>query len=207
MSAPKIETFEYDIVDELKTKQASLVDIANNSGTIETKETSNTKTDTNKIILILLSVVVVIALIIFLTLNLTAPKQVPPLTQNSVASSTSQGTLKDILPTTNINIGRFVSTISTLGDGYAINILDYSSVYSYVLQNERSFGKELQDLFKIDTSTSTPQFKDVTLSNQDMRVLTTPNGTVVYAFVGNKGLAISTSTEGILTIRSVILSR
>lgn len=207
MTSPKIETFEYDIVDELKNKQASLVDIANQGGTIETKKDVDKKTSINKIILILLSVILVIALIIFLILSLTAPKQAPPITQESVASSTPQTNLKNILPVTNTNVGRFISSVSQVSSGYAINLSDFSSVYAYVLQNETSFGKELQNVFNITDSTSTSSFKDVTLSNQDMRILSTDTGTVIYAFVGNKGLALSTSTEGILTIRSVILSK
>lgn len=205
MNPQKIETFEYDIVDELKNKKSDWVDIAKLD---ETKEVVVVKkTDTGKIILITLSVILFIALAIFLMLSLTKPKQVAPLTQENVAPSNTQATLQNILPVTNNNVGRFVSSVSLINNGYAIKLSDFSPVYAYVLQNESSFGKELQNIFNIEQSTSTEPFKDITLANQDMRVLTTENGTVVYAFIGNQALVLSTSTEGILTIRSVILSR
>lgn len=210
MSTPKIETFEYDIVDELKNKKASIVDIANKNGTIETRKEETAKNNFNKIILIVLILTLTIALIIFLGLNLRSPKQAPPITQASFASSTfstSQIRLEDILPITNINIGRFTSSVSKIDNGYSIKLSDFSSVYSYILQNEYTFGKELQGVFKISESTSTQTFKDITLSNQDMRVLTVNNNVIVYAFIGDSNLVLSTSTEGILTIRSVILSR
>lgn len=47
-------------------------------------------------------------------------------------------------------------------------------------------------------------FHDVTLSNQNIRVGTSVYGTVAYAFIGTKTLVISSSPEGILTLRSNI---
>lgn len=209
MSAPKIETFEYDIVDELKNKHADWVDVAKVDETKEiNKEVS--KISTEKIILIILSIILFIALSVLLILNYTKPKQATPLTQinPNYLPKSNQITFDNILPETSYGIGRFTSSVSMVGNGgYSIKILDYSSVYSYILKNETSFGKELQNLFGIEASTSTPAFKDVTLSNQDMRVLSTDVGTVVYAFIEDEWLVLSTSTEGILTTRNVILSR
>lgn len=52
---------------------------------------------------------------------------------------------------------------------------------------------------------TTPVFEDVTQSNQNMRIWRYGSSTVVYAFVNQKALVISSSTEGILELRSAIL--
>lgn len=49
------------------------------------------------------------------------------------------------------------------------------------------------------------RFKDVTLSNQNMRVWTSTNHVVVYSFLGTTKVLISNSPQGILTLRSAIL--
>lgn len=50
-------------------------------------------------------------------------------------------------------------------------------------------------------------FYDVTISNQNMRVAKSVYGTVVYAFIGNQRLVISSSTEGILAFRANLLRK
>lgn len=50
-------------------------------------------------------------------------------------------------------------------------------------------------------------FSDITISNQNMRIAKSIYGTVVYAFVGTRTLVISTSPEGILTLRNNILHK
>ena len=56
----------------------------------------------------------------------------------------------------------------------------------------------------LQEATST-DFRDVTLSNQNMRVWTSGKKKVVYAFVDDKTVIISNSEDGILAIKSVIL--
>jgi hypothetical protein len=48
-------------------------------------------------------------------------------------------------------------------------------------------------------------FEDVTISNQNMRVWKSATSTVVYAFITTKTIAIASSTDGILELRSDIL--
>lgn len=50
-------------------------------------------------------------------------------------------------------------------------------------------------------------FSDITISNQNMRIATSIHGTLVYAFIGERNLAISSSTNGILALRSKILQK
>jgi hypothetical protein len=50
-------------------------------------------------------------------------------------------------------------------------------------------------------------FSDVTISNQNMRIAVSVKGTLVYAFIGTKNLAVSSSTNGILALRSKVLQK
>lgn len=50
-----------------------------------------------------------------------------------------------------------------------------------------------------------PYFKDVTISNQNMRVWTFGKRTVVYAFLTNEKIAVSQTTDGILAIKNAII--
>lgn len=54
---------------------------------------------------------------------------------------------------------------------------------------------------------ATYTFYDVTISNQNMRVAKSAYGTVVYAFIGNQQLVISSSTEGVLAFRANLLRK
>ena len=62
---------------------------------------------------------------------------------------------------------------------------------------------------KMDTSTTTQafSFKDITINNQNMRIATSASSTVIYAFIGSEALVFSSTTEGILLLRSDILRR
>ncbi len=70
----------------------------------------------------------------------------------------------------------------------------------------------------IQTTTTTPpiipveqhssegqHFTDVTIANQNMRVWTSGNHVVVYAFLGNNTILISNTTDGILSLKGAIL--
>lgn len=58
---------------------------------------------------------------------------------------------------------------------------------------------------KVETTVNMPYYKDVTVSNQNMRVWTYGDRTVVYAFITTDKIAISQTTEGILSLKSAII--
>jgi hypothetical protein len=58
---------------------------------------------------------------------------------------------------------------------------------------------------KTPIEVSNSPFKDITIDNQNMRVWTFEDRTVIYAFIADKAIAISSTPDGILTLRSAIL--
>jgi hypothetical protein len=57
------------------------------------------------------------------------------------------------------------------------------------------------------SSLPTSPFSDITLDNQNMRVWNLGTRTVIYAFVADKAVVISDTTDGILLLRNAILRK
>lgn len=92
-----------------------------------------------------------------------------------------------------------------------MQLLSYTNVFAYMIKNESAFADELAIAIgsprEAGTTTVPYTFSDVTILNQNMRVGTSGESSVVYAFVNAKTLLVSSSTQGILTLRSGILAR
>ena len=208
MSIPNIDTFEHDISEEIKTKEATIGDIASSSGEIGNTPNQSSSISTFLIafgILVLVAVITVAA-VLFIKYS-QRPIAVP---QSSADEQSSGGALmKSISGSINSAIGDSIGTIQKTEYGYNIQLLSYSDVFAYMLKNEQRYADELAQSVGSprDTSTTTPSFSftDVTINNQNMRVGVSANSMVVYAFVNTKILLISSSTQGILSLRGVIL--
>ncbi len=209
MSVPNIETFEYDISNEIKTTDATISNIASASGTIENKEISSTK-DRNFFLLIIFSIILIVISVVSILgynfyLNTTTN------TQNAIATTTINGTagvLTKDFPIFDTNVGRFVSSTKKTNLGYDMTLNDYSNVFAYILRNEGTFLNEAVASLKIKitNATDTPQIINITESNQNMRALVYGSTTyMVYAFVNNNHLVVSPAVEGIIFMRNDIM--
>jgi hypothetical protein len=258
---PKVETFENNIAQEIKRKEASLTEISSASNNVGNDPVELPKK----------APVFFVALVIFFILCLLgfgmviyfsmttggniSPTNTPPLVQTQATSS-----LETLSPTLSNQIGRFVTSVEKKKDGYIITINDYSSVFAYMTRNESEYIEELSLIFdgvpitiatttptstqeiqqststvpatttatKATISSSTPlietppekitlsesapgvdasvaSFNDITISNQNMRVWTRGDHTVIYSFVNNNIILISNTKEGILSLKSGIL--
>lgn len=260
---PKVDTFEGDISEEIKRKEASATEISAASNNVGNDE----------VILPKRKPVFLISVIVFFVLGLVGFGSLAYFYFNdSILSPTKQDTsinpsdvpkniaeMKNVSPTLASAIGRFVTRVEKKEQGYIITINDYSSVFAYMTRNESTYLGELSLLFspqktiqnnvpqassslqiknatttissstqkialatttaKISTSTlstTTPilvpeqdllesNFYDVTISNQNMRILIDGNNTIVYAFVDNTTVLISNSKEGILALKGAIV--
>lgn len=213
MSLPNIDTFEHDISEEIKSKEATIGDIAAASGDVGNIPV---RPSSSPILLLALGaffLLAVVGLSIFLILSY---RQGP--ISNAANNGAVQGNNQSVGPGVRLSavsssmdasIGQYVSDVQKSEYGYAIQLTSYSDVFAYMLRNENQYADEIASAVGAprDTSTSTfPfMFTDVTINNQNMRVGTTGSSTVVYAFVNAKYLLISKTTEGILTLRSAIL--
>lgn len=210
---PKIETFEYDITNEIKTKEANIRDIAASSNSVGTKVESGTAKKTKGLliasfVLIILSVLGTLGYVFYIQSadQVTAPQVV---TLHDTGSKEKD--LSNSLPLFYNRVGRFVTKAEQTPSGYNLTITSYSEVFAFMLKNENAFAKELAPLLKVkldsQTGTTTPQliFTDMTVSNQNMRVLSVGSSTLIYSFLNTDHLLLSTTPEGILAMRSAIL--
>ncbi len=211
MSIANIDTFEHDISDEIKNKEASMGDIASATGDI-----GNTQQKTSHVSLL----VITISIIILSTLIAGGLYGYMYYTEQQMIARrpkvTPQGpdhptlSLLSVSPTLNESIGSFVTDVQyNKQTGYSMDLTSYSSVFSYMIKNEGAFADELARAVGAgrDMSTTTPPFTftDVTLNNQNMRVGTSASSTVIYSFINTQALVIASTTEGILALRNAIL--
>jgi hypothetical protein len=208
MSLQNVDTFEHDIADEIKNKEASIADIVSASGDV-----SNTPTQQQKSSLIFILGGFFIALVIavlggFIWYTLRAKPTVSQAPTNSLPVI-PKASLTGLSPTLADAIGDNVSSLKKGDYGYTLSLASYTPVFAYMLKNENDYVPELAFAFGFpkDTATTTTPFvfTDVTLNNQNMRVGVSGSSTIAYAFVNGTTLLLATSTDGILALRSDIL--
>jgi hypothetical protein len=207
MSIPTVDTFEHDIAEEIRTKEASITDIASAGGDIGNTAGKGPQTSNMLVIIGILFIVLVIGACIAFFFFYKKESSIPPLTATSTPSSSNQ--LASISSALQNAVGPDIGTVSRSSYGYSMQLVSYSPVFAYMTRNESAFADELAYAVGSprDTSTTTVPFSftDLTLSNQNMRVGTSGSSTIIYAFVNAQTLLVSSSTQGILSLRSGIL--
>lgn len=210
---PVVDTFEYDISQEIKNKGATISDIASAGITIENKpEQTETKNSSVLIIFSIIFLFLSIAGIIWYMLSLQNQNKMPntknEVDKNAIATTTTDVNLvlQNIFPSLNENVGWFISKINKSPAGYDLTLDNYSQVFAFIIKNENSFAVDSAKLFNIElTSSSTLTFDDITIMNQNMRILNTGSSSIVYAFINDNHLLLSANTDGILQMRSAII--
>lgn len=253
MATPTVDTFEHDIADEIRHKEASISDIATAVGDIGNREDDGPKKQ-----VALLSVVTILVLcglvgalyLGYMYYNGGSPTSTPIEKTTPLVQQQNRGlSLSTVSKTLDQALGNYLTNVEKTNNGYKITITSYSPVFAYMIKHESEFGDEIalavgnthtikERVQKITpnkilatstlligtstqaTGTSTAStsvvenipsteyiFSDITMSNQNMRVGTSVYGTVVYAFIGINTLVISSSPEGILSLRSSILHK
>lgn len=187
---PKVDTFERDIVDEIKRKEASLTEISAASNDV-----GNTDVDIPKklpIFIIAVGTFFVICSIglgalgyFYFTDSLFPPSSQPlPVNQNTVPKTTTE--IEKLSPTLATEIGRFIVRVEKKDQGYILTLSEYSPVFAYITRNESSYIEELALLFSPAsmTSTTTPvivQQKAPTILATSSPTVGTTGGTTTKA--------------------------
>jgi hypothetical protein len=212
MPVPNIDTFEHDIAKEIQNKEATIGDIASAGGEIDNTKNNNSQ----KKPVIFITIVIILCLCGIVAGGIFGysyyekkqnPSQLKTLPNSPVIPNIS---LSDISPTLDENIGRYITNIQHSDYGYSMTVTSYTPVFAYMIKNENAFANEIAKALEETpdtTSTDTTDFifTDITNNNQNMRVGTNGTSTIVYAFVNTETILISRTTEGILSMRSVIL--
>lgn len=210
MAVANIDTFEHDIAEEIKNKDASLGDIAGAGGEIGNTQTSK---GSSSFLFVIFGVFLLITAggAAYFGYRYYENKINPPVHTTPVVIPTNNDTslLPSLSPEFPNAFGYVVTSVTHSPYGYTILISSHSTVFAYMIKNESTYADDIAKAVgnPRDTSTTTVPFSftDMTLDNQNMRVGTSGSSTVVYAFINNKALVIASSTENILSLRNGIL--
>ncbi len=210
MTVANIDTFEHDISEEIKHKDASITAIASASGDIGNLPSP---VSGSPIPLILLSVFLIIIAGVAGYLGYAYyENKVNPRARTTpvVIPTTNDLSLLPIISAQFPNaIGYVVTSVTQSQYGYTIMFSSYPTVFAYMIKNESMFADDIAKAVgnARDTSTTTSPFifTDVTITNQNMRLGASGSSTVVYAFINDKVLVIASTTENILSLRNAIL--
>lgn len=193
---PKVDTFEHDISDEIRRKDASLTEISAASNNVG----NNEELDPPKQLPIFFIAIGVFSLLILIGFGIlgyfyfstdTATPDVQPIsTQEKTKASIAS--LEKISPTLANGIGQFISGVEKKDQGYVITITDYSSVFAYMIRNENSYIEELVELFPPRTASTTPVGEKIV--EQTTPVVATTTATTTKASPAAQSVATSTAT-------------
>ncbi|MCF7898649.1 MAG: hypothetical protein K9L31_01720 [Candidatus Pacebacteria bacterium] len=150
VNIPPIDTFEHDIADEIRNKEASIEDIVSATGDVGNDKSKDTPGKSNSA---LISIVVMLILsglvgagylgyIYFIDGPISETKA-----QEEIATQKEKLNpgikLSSVSPALDQAVGSFLTNVKKSGAGYTIDIVSYSPVFSYMIKNEQEFGDEL----------------------------------------------------------------
>lgn len=206
MSIQTVETFEHDIADEIKSKEASAATIASSSGMIG--NAPEEEPQSSKTFLILGGLVLLILIGgagAYYALVLNKDTTTPQVVQPTPEQLTSFGTY---FPQLQETLGGYIEKTEKRDAGYIITLTSYNQVFGHIIKNELQFFGDISSAlsFVPDTSTSSEQtVTDLTRANQNMRVWQKGSSTLIYAFVDTSHLILAKTVEEVLLLRSSII--
>ena len=195
--ALKVDTFEHDIADEIRRKEATLEEV---KAIAKSTDTNHQVVPPKKVpvLSITLSITIILALlgiggIAYYYYNSTIlPPSSQPITipKKDIPKITAEVT--KVSPTLGVQIGRFVNSVEKKDSGYIISINNYSAVFAYMTRNEDAYIEELANLFTTVTQATTTQVAVKPL------VVETP----VVSTTTSTGTSTSTSTKTATSTKS-----
>jgi hypothetical protein len=201
---PKVETFENNIAQEIKRKEASLTEISSASNNVGNDPVELPKKPPLFFIALVSFFVLCIAglgMVIYFSMTGPDPASTrEQLSSTSIKEATSS--LQTLSPTLSAHVGRFVTNVEKRKDGYVLTITDYSAVFAYMTRNETDYIEELGKLFEgvtpLPVATTTP----VELSPATTPIVTPVIGTTTTS-TSSKKQATSTKSNISTTKNSI----
>ncbi len=109
--------------------------------------------------------------------------------------------LVDVLPELSEKLALHTDLATSTDSSIIINIVDFDNVYAYLIQNESTFGQIVANKFNLGGVSG---FTDINIQNNDVRIADGETGPIVYGYVEQKKLIITSSVEEWLKIKSNI---
>lgn len=156
----KVDTFEHDIADEIRRKEANLAEIQ----AVSKQNSPNLDVIPQKKLpwmTIVLAIVLVLSLlgiggVVYFYYNdslLPPSSKEQEVTKNDIPKVTADLAL--LSPTLGSEIGRFITGVEKKPSGYIFTISNYSAVFGYMTRNEMSYVDELLGQFSVSSTTQT----------------------------------------------------
>lgn len=155
MASPGVDTFEHDIANEIRQKEASIADIASAVGdignTTKTPEVKNSEHSSSMIgIVVILSICGLLGAMYAGYVYMTSHSDSSTLTDAPVTDSVNVSkkkdgvaSLKSISPTIDEAVGYYIESVKKNNQGYSMTLSSYSPVFAYMIKNDALFGEEL----------------------------------------------------------------
>ncbi len=109
--------------------------------------------------------------------------------------------LVDVLPELNSRLSEYTDLATSTDSSMVIDLVNFDNVYAYILQNESTFGQIVSSKFNLGDVSG---FTDINIQNNDVRIAGGETGPIVYGYVEQKKLIITSSVEEWLKIKSNI---
>lgn len=212
MADPHVLTFEKDIENEIRSKSASLVDIAASSGVVQNKPEK--KAGGWAVLVFILIFILCTGIIAFVAITIEQRKsnKEVPLEGKGVTTTIfeeEKNTVKDTFPTVGkpltVPLDKFFPSsypylsnnlvkAGGLESAYIVTFTGYNTVFKTVLDNEDSFTKDLLLLYNTEATSTVPSFRDIKVGDLDARALISVDGKkIYYAFVKPSYIIIADS--------------
>lgn len=146
MTTAHVDTFEHDIADEIRHKEASIADIASAVGDIGNENTEEEKKNPVMIIGFFVVLFLLLGGISYggYTYYAITQKQKESIKTTLTTPKKTDGILLSSLsPTLDQAIGMHLTGIQKTNKGYTATITSYSPVFSYMVKNEKAFAEEI----------------------------------------------------------------
>lgn len=194
---PKVDTFEHDIADEIRHKEASIEDIASASGNIGNDPSKDVETKSNSSLLGIVAILIICGLAgagyLGYLYFIEGPASDREKTQAIIAQEKKLKPaieLSAVSPVLSTSVGAFLNNVEKKSEGYSIDVVSYSPVFAYMIKNEKEFGNEIgllvgnSDIPKIK-ATSTSQILPVTTSTSSTSTSTPTTSTSTITTVNS----------------------
>jgi hypothetical protein len=194
MVLQKVDTFQHDISDEIKAKDASAASVASAGGNIGNTPPITPKTPVLTIVVMVLFVcgligAIGVGYIYYQDMVASQLAAQTPLTQNSVPRA--HVSLKGFSPTLDDAIGNYVTDIRKSDKGFTLTLNSYPPVFLYMVKNENAYIDEISSVLvtkKPKVATTTPKVAVV------LQPTATTTGTSTKATAGTSTETVATST-------------
>jgi hypothetical protein len=160
--AQKVDTFEHDIADEIRRKEASLAEIQavskQNSPTINIDPPKTLPWLTITLVVGLIIAVVGISSLAYyyFTDSLLPPSAEPQvINKNDIPKVVTD--ISKLSPSLSAGIGRFSTLVEKKEAGYVITLNNYTEVFAYMTRNEDAYIHELVGVYPKAVATSTQE--------------------------------------------------